>query len=358
MSELKNLRVFNFRNIEALEIKVNSPLLCLWGDNAQGKTNILEALYLTSNTKSFRSGNPSDWIRKGEKTALVSVDIDDRCGPCTLSYSVDKNGRQFFMGKNRLSGIKEVISRLRLISYSPNSHEIILGDDGERRRFLDRLIYSIHPIHLDNLVRYNKALKNRNMAIKQNADYRIWDTLIAEYGSKISHKRNEAVRDVKDYFRETFNSFFDDKKDLNISYVPSGSLDSSELLKKLAKTSKSDEEQGMTTVGPHRDKIDIMLDFMDARKTVSTGQAKLMAFIFKILKLSFIRRFGHEKPIFLYDDVNAFLDEKRLLQLIEIIKKENVQIIATAVDNSLFKNLFSDSVQFITVSKGSVVDGC
>ncbi len=356
MTELTNLKVLNFRNIEDAEINISSPFVCFCGENAQGKTNILEAFYLATNIRSFRTGSISDWVRKDQKQAFVSAKITDTLGDYTIGYSLDKNERKFFIDKNKLNGIRDIISRIRVISYSPSSYELVLGDDGERRRFLDRVVYSIDQSHLNDLVCYNKTLKNRNASIKQKEDYTVWDKILAKYGSRIIKKRILAIEMMQDYLTETFNLFFGDKKSLCLNYLYTAGVEEDQILSKLKKTHKLDEDQKATTVGPHRDKIEILFDGLEAKKTVSTGQAKLISFIFKISKLRFIKKYSKKKPIFLYDDVSAFLDEKRLLQLIEIIKKEDVQIISTAVDNSLFKKLFSDSVQFITVREGRVLN--
>jgi len=354
VAELSSLKIQNFRNIEGVNLKIKSPFVCFYGENAQGKTNILESIYLMANVRSFRSGGIGDWIRHDEKSSHVSAVVKDEFGPYNLSYSLTKNDRKYLIDDNRIKSIKDVISRLRIISYSPSSYELVLGDDGERRRFLDRVVYSIDPSHLDDLVVYNKALKNRNAAIKQKSDYGIWNNILAKHGSRIVRKRIEAVSMMQSYLDETYLKFFNDGSSVNVAYCPTGGIEELEILEKLIKNSRADEDQRSTTSGPHRDRIEIQLDGVEAKKVVSTGQAKLIAFIFKISKLRFIRSYSKKKPIFLYDDVSAFLDEKRLLQLIEIIKKEQVQIISTAVDNSLFKSLFSDSVQFITVREGRV----
>jgi len=356
VTELRSLKVLNFRNIEDAEVNITSPFVCFCGDNAQGKTNILEAFYLTTNIRSFRTGNIADWIRKDQKQAYVSAKIADNLGDYTIGYSLDKNERKFFIDKNKLKGIRDIISRIRVISYSPSSYELVLGEDGERRRFLDRVVYSIDSSHLNDLVCYNKTLKNRNASIKQKEDYTMWDNMLSKYGSRIIKKRILAIEMMQSYLSETFNLFFDNKKRVSLNYLYTAGVEDDQILNKLKKIRKTDEDQKSTTVGPHRDKLEILFDGVEAKRIVSTGQAKLISFIFKISKLRFIKGYSKKNPIFLYDDVSAFLDEKRLLQLIEIIKKENVQIISTAVDNSLFKKLFSDSVQFITVREGRVLN--
>lgn len=356
MAELKSLRIQDFRNIEEAELDIKAPFVCFYGDNAQGKTNILEAIYLTANLRSFRSGNHPEWIRSGSKYSHVSALIKDELSTYKIGYHLSRNERRYFIDTNKTAGLKDIITRIRIISYGPNSHELVLGDDGERRRFIDRVVYSIDQKHLDDLIIYNKALKNRNAAIKQNEQYHIWDHIIAKHGSRIVKKRIESINMIREYLVTTFGEFFANRHKIDLEYVPTAGIEESQILDKLIKTAKIDEDQRTTSSGIHRDRIQIYLDGYDAKKVVSTGQAKLISFIFKIAKLRFIREYSKRSPIFLYDDVSSFLDEKRLLQLIGIIKKEDSQIISTTVDNSLFRRLFSDSVQFITVREGRLIN--
>ncbi|MEI6079404.1 MAG: DNA replication and repair protein RecF [bacterium] len=355
MARIDRLRIYSFRNIDEAVIDIQSPFVCFYGQNAQGKTNILEAIYLMSNTRSFRSGSVPDWIQSGKEESKVTGEISDELGEYSLGFKLKTNRKELFINEKPVSGLKDVIRRLRIISYNPSSYELILGDDTERRRFFDRVVYSIDADHLDDVVYYNKVLKNRNMSLKQRQDYRVWDEFIASIGEKIIARRINAIKLMQQYFDDTFKLFFDNST-VALDYIPSGGTSKTDILKNLQITAKIDEARGFTGVGAHRDKIDIIFNGSHAKKVVSTGQAKLIAFLFKVAKTRFIKEFSKKSPIFLYDDVSAFLDEERLMQLIDIIKKEDIQIMSSSVDNNLFRKLFSDSVQFITVREGRVVN--
>ncbi|MCX6112182.1 MAG: DNA replication and repair protein RecF [Proteobacteria bacterium] len=357
MARIDSLRIYNFRNIEEAVVKIQSPFVCFYGQNAQGKTNILEAIYLMSNVRSFRSGSVPDWIQKGKEESSVMAEVDDDLGSYKAGFKLKNGKREFLINEKQTEGIKSIIKRLRIISYNPSSYELILGDDGERRRFFDRVVYSIDTDHLDDVIYYNRVLKNRNTALKQKQDYRLWDDFIANTGERIISRRIKAMELMQDYFTDTFHLFFNDSSNVVLKYRPSAGTSKEEILKRLGTDVRIDEFKGATGSGPHRDRIDIIFNDSDAKRVVSTGQAKLIAFLFKVAKTRFIKEFSKKSPIFLYDDVSAFLDEKRLLQLIDIIKKEDVQIVSTSVDNNLFRKLFSDSVQFITVREGSVING-
>ncbi len=357
MAEIEFFKIRSFRNLEEVDVKIKSPFVCFYGQNAQGKTNILESLYLLSNIRSFRSGNTADWIMHGQKQSKALFGIKDEIGRFTMGYEVNKGFRTYFIDDKQIKGIRELIERLRIISYSPSSYELILGDDSERRQFFDKVVYSMDTRHLEDVVYYNKALKNRNASLKLGKDHSIWNEFLASSGERIISRRLRAIDLMQGYFKDTFSLFFGDDGVLDFIYKPSAGTTSTEIKNKLEKESRKDEIRQTTSYGPHRDRIYIMLNGRDAKTTVSTGQAKLIAFLFKIAKIRFIKEFSGKKPIFLYDDVSAFLDEKRLCQLVEIIKKEEVQILSSSVDNNLFRTLFSDSVQFITVREGRVDNG-
>ncbi len=356
MTKIRQLNIRSFRNIDEALIDIRSPLVCFHGQNAQGKTNILEAVYLVANPRSFRSGTNSEYVKIGKKESSVHIKINDDIGDYTAGIKVFGERKEVYINSKKVRSIKEVIKNLKIIAYVPNSYELVLGDDAERRRFIDKFCFYMDQEHIDDIVYYNNVLKNRNAALKKKADYSLWDDLIAEKGEKIISRRMEKLSIIDTYIRDTFRIFFEDSTGINISYRPSGGVSKKDLLLKLENSRNIDEQRGFTAIGPHRDKLDIVYLGVDARRVVSTGQAKLIAFLLKIAKARAIKSISGKAPVFLYDDVNAFLDERRLVQLIEIIKKEKLQILSSSVDNNLFRRLFSDSVQFITVREGRVIN--
>ncbi|MBN1114262.1 MAG: DNA replication and repair protein RecF [Oligoflexia bacterium] len=357
MAFLRQLQVFSFRNIGEAGIRVESPFMCLYGQNAQGKTNILESIYLLSNTRSFRPGGVSDWIMHGKDALQVKAIISDSVSDYEVSYSARKDKRQYCLDGNRQKSIKNILNQLKIISYSPSSFELITGLETEKRRFFDKLAFCLDTSHLDDLVYYNRLLKNRNLALKNGIEYRIWDELLAVTGIRISGRRGKAVEYLGNYLQDTFTGFFEEIKKTEIRTCSNVCEDPAGYMHRLKESRKTDEIKGVTTVGPHRDIFDVIIDGINVKRTLSTGQAKLLAFLFKIAKCRLIKEYSGNKPVFLYDDASIFLDENRFIKLIEIIKKEKIQIIATSVDKTLFNRLFSDTVQLINVDKGSVLDG-
>lgn len=354
MSLLGNLRINNFRNIEELKIKVTSSMVCIYGDNAQGKTNIVEAIYLLGNSKSFRNVTLVDVLKFNEKNSFVSAEFKDEDGTFDVSYSFDKEKKTYNFNSNTLSSIKNIYSKLRIVAYTPASYLLILGNENERRLFFDRVAFSINKQHLENLINYNKIIKNRNIMIKQNKKFYILDGILAELNEKIICARIKAVEEIEKIVQNIFVSFFVDVNNLKIRYKSSCGFKKEEILENIKKNKDKDICCACTTIGSHRDIFDIKIDDVNAKKIISTGQNKLLSLLLKLAKIEIIKKYSDINPIFIFDDAGAFLDKDKFLQLADYIKKIKVQIFFTSVDKSLFENDLFDSVQLLKVEKGEL----
>jgi DNA replication and repair protein RecF len=356
VSYIKKLKFSNFRNLSNINVDFKNNFVCFYGKNAQGKTNILESIFLLANLKSFRSSNTIDFLKRGSEFSKVEAVLEDNISKYSVCFNLDKNGkRTFFLDNKKLKSIKNIINRLMIVSYTPDTYNLIIGEDSKRRKFLDKIIFSLDSKYLEELINYNKVLKNRNVSLKEGKNFHIWDDLLIKYALIISSKRFKIVEIIKKDLKRLYKKFFENSS-IDIVYKPSLGFTKIEALSKLKKQNKKDKIYGFSSLGIHRDKIEILVNKQEAKREISTGQAKLISFILKILKIEKIREFSGKNPIFIYDDVNVFLDESRLFKLLEIIKEKDIQIIASSVDNSLFKSLFSDSVQLITVSEGSLIN--
>lgn len=354
MLKLNHLSIRNFRNIKELDLKIDSSFTCFVGENAQGKTNILESVYLLSNLRSFRYSDLSTYLKEGEEKSIVKADLKDNLGAYNISYELTKKDKKYFLNKKPVQSIRNIVSDVKIIAYTPDTYNLISGEDSYRRNFLDKTIFFTDDSYINDLINYNKVLKNRNAALKNNKDYTLWDNLYCKYSEIINKNRIKILDEIKPFINNYFNKFFKNI-DLNINYKNTLPLDKNGILEKIKKDSQKDEKLGFTNSGPNRDKIEILLNNKEVKKVFSTGQIKLLAFIFKLAEIEIVKNFTKKNIIFLYDDVSAFLDKEKITQLIEIIKEKNIQILSSSVDNSLFKERFSDSVLFITVRDGRLV---
>jgi len=350
---LDNIYIKNFRNIRELKLKINSSSVCFYGDNAEGKTNILEAIYILSNLKSFRYSNLNDLVNFDEKKALVEANfINDF--EFNLSYEITKDNKNYKINNNAINSIKEIYNVLRIVAYTPNSYYLLLGSENEKRLFFDKLSYSINAKHIDNLIYYNRVLKQRNILIKQNKKFNIYDELLAESGSKIVEIRNQAITEIEDDIKLNFKNYFNNINDIKIKYKSYLGNTKKEILKNLSKNIEKDKAYQCTCYGTHRDIFEIKINNINTKKIISTGQSKLLTLLFKLAKLKIIKKYTKIKPIFLFDDTSSFLDIGRFKQVVDNIKELEVQIFFSTVDKSLFTEYFFDSVKVLKVINGEV----
>lgn len=335
----------------------NSSMVCFYGDNAQGKTNIVEAISLLANSKSFRNISLSDLLKFNEKNSFVNGTFNDVDGVFDVSYSFDKEKKTYKLNYNNLSSIKEIYDKLRIVAYTPASYLIVLGNENERRLFFDRVAFSIEKGHLDNLINYNKIIKNRNVMIKQNKKFFILDEMLAGLNEKIILARIMAVNEIERTIQNLFSNFFNEVKSLKIKYRSTCGYTKNEILDNFKKNKEKDICCLCTTLGVHRDIFDIKMNDISAKKIISTGQNKLLSLLLKLAKLEIIKKYSGISPIFIFDDAGAFLDKDRFLKLADYIKEIRVQIFFTSVDKSLFESDLFDSVQMLKVEKGELKNG-
>jgi len=351
VAELKKLRVVNFRNIKKQEIEFKGKNICFWGNNAQGKTNLLESIYLMANLRSFRNGLPEDWINMAEQATSVYGDFTNNQSGFDIKILLDKTKKEYFLNEKKTKSLKDIMENLRIIAYSPTSYEIITGSESFRRSFFDKVCFALDPSYLTDLVYYNKTLLNRNTALKNKKNFTLWDDVIAKVTVKISEKRKLAGSQIETYVKQLFSVFFEDVQDIEIKYKNNTGFSYKEVMENLEKSSKKDISYGYTNVGSHRDVYEIKLKGTNAKKIVSTGQAKLLSFLLKLAKSRLIKKEGNVNPIFLFDDVNAFLDIDRFKKLIEMLAQEQMQVFFTSVDKNILKN-YAEDIQLINVEDG------
>lgn len=357
MSFIESISIKNFRNIEELNLKFSSSNICFYGNNAEGKTNILEAIYLLGNTKSFRSTFLNDLINFNKKSAIVGSTINsDKIGKFNIEYTLNKDSKKYKLNDNLINSIKDIYSKLSIVVYSPSSYQIILGSECARRVFFDRIAYSIEQSHLENLIYYNKLIKNRNLLIKQNKKFYIYDELIADTSVQIIELRKKAVNNIESFSSDKFISYFKSINTFHVKYKTSSGNTKNEILENLFKNRIKDKNYLCTTNGVHRDYFEIKVNGILAKKYFSTGQSKLLSLLFKLAKIQIIRKYSKIKPVFLFDDAGTFLDKNRFLQIVNNIKEIDSQIFFTSTDISLFDGNFFDSVQLLKVKKGEVKD--
>jgi DNA replication and repair protein RecF len=341
--KISSLLVHNFRNIEQAELQLSPGLNVFWGNNAQGKTSLLEAAYVGISGKSFRSYAPKkDWITNGKSYGSLILNLTDRRefeAKVELCTNDGKKWTSLINGKK--ASHQQIRSRVPIVAFSPEDHVLIRGSSDERRSFLDDLLTDVCPGYLEALERFHRALKQRNQALKSSdrESIHVWSKLLAESGIEICALRRATWEDFAFRFREVVDGLFAHTPyKLNLKWrsnLNPEEMSSTEAYFQLLESSMTvDLALGWTRRGPHRDDFAIEIDGQDSRAQASQGQARLLALGLKWLHSEWLRRARKEPPVFLIDDFSSELDEERRSTLIGRIRDLEAQVFVSSTDAS------------------------
>ena len=342
---LKSVELNNFRNYESLHMELDSGTNILYGDNAQGKTNILESIYVSGTTKSHKGSKDREMIRFGCEESHIRT-IVEKGG---VDYQID-----IHLKKNRSKGIainripirkaSELFGILNLVFFSPEDLNIIKNGPSERRRFLDLELCQLNKLYLYELTLYNKILNQRNKLLKDiifrpelKDTLSVWDDQLVESGKKIIEAREEFVRELGVIVQKIHKRLSGDKEELILSYEPDSRAE--ELEQKMREYRERDLKFGQTTAGPHRDDLSFFLDQVDIRRFGSQGQQRTSALSLKLSEIELVKKSIHETPILLLDDVLSELDSNRQNFLLNSIHDIQTLITCTGLDEFV-KNRF------------------
>lgn len=335
---IESIELKNFRNYEELNMEFDKGTNILYGDNAQGKTNVLEAVYLSGTSKSHKGSKDREMIRFGMdechiKTIVRKMDIP---------YRID-----IHLKKNRPKGIavngipikkaSELFGIVNIVAFSPEDLNIIKSGPQERRRFIDLELCQLDKLYVYNLVNYNKALNQRNQLLKDLAfrsdlmdTLDIWDMQLAEYGKKIIERRREFLLSLDEMIYDIHRRLTGELEELHIYYEPS--CGEEELEEQLRRGRERDLRQKITNIGPHRDDISFFIKENDLRKYGSQGQQRTAALALKLAEIEIVKRIIKDTPILLLDDVLSELDSKRQNHLLNNIHGIQTIITCTGLD--------------------------
>ncbi len=327
---LKKLNACSFRNIKNAQIEFSEGTNLLIGENAQGKTNVIEAIYLFVRGKSFRGSDEKELLRFGDEGFRISVEYEDKNGLYNLEYAVFGRERRRLKNGVKLSGQAELIGNLKAVLFSPDDLSFVKGGPDMRRAFLNVAISQCYPSYIGIYSNYKKTLENRNSLLKKASkgeyidenELLSWSYELAEYASRIYLYRIEYLKKLEVYAKEFMKSISENKEEISVYYDSEIEKENIEEIKEEYKkvyTAKTDKEKivGTTLYGPHRDDIRIDINEKDSRKYASQGQQRSIVLSFKLSEGEVIKELFGEYPIYLFDDVLSELDEKRRKFVIE-----------------------------------------
>jgi len=355
---VKLLELSNFRNYKSLSLELNNHNNILYGDNAQGKTNILEAIYMCGTTKSHKGNKDKEIIKIGENEAHIRMIIEKE----SVARKIDMHLRRNKSKGVAIDGIPikkslELFGLINLVFFSPEDLSIIKDGPLQRRRFVDMQLSQTDKMYLHNLYNYNKIIVQRNNLLKQIKNNKaleetldIWDEQLIMYGKSIIVRRIEFVEELNEIVYEIHRKLSGSLEKLCIKYEPSISIDLFE--KKLKNVREKDICFGTTSIGPHRDDISFYINDIDIRKYGSQGQQRTSALSLKLAEIELVKRNIKDNPILLLDDVLSELDRKRQNYLLNSIS--NIQTIVSCTGLEEFVNNRFDIDKIYKVKEGKV----
>lgn len=347
---IKKLEVVSFRNIETEVIEPSEGVNLIYGNNAQGKTNILEGIWLFTGCRSFRGAKDSELINFNKPKALLSLDYYGYEREQNFFLEIEK-GRKFMHNGVKKPSASKIMGEFLAVVFSPVHLSLIKDGPYERRKFLDIAISQLKPKYALTLSNYNKALQQRNILLKDIAYHSelydtldIWEDRLSFYAGEIIRQRVGYINKLSYLCKEIYSGISSGKEDIDISYYqqcPAYGSDKNELyenIKNLLYASrKNDIATGFTSVGPHRDDLAIKIDGLLARSYGSQGQQRSAALALKLSEAGMIKEFTSEQPVALLDDVMSELDENRQNYILNHIK--DWQVFITCCDPNSVSNL-------------------
>ena len=352
---IKNIKIKNFRNYKEEEINLEKNINIFYGENAQGKTNIIEAIFLCSLGKSFRAKKDIEMIKLNEKNAVVELEYEktDREGKIKIELGNKKN---IYLNGIKIKKLSELLGNLNIVIFTPDDINILKGGPQNRRRFLDIMISQMKPNYMYNLNLYQKTIEQRNNYLRQIREFNksdemleIWDEKLVDYACKIYEYRKEFMKKINEKIVNIHSEITDNKEKIKIEY--NSDCDSREkYIELLKQRRKLDIIKGYTTKGIHRDDFKIFINERELGIYGSQGQHRTSILSLKMAELDIIKEEIGEYPILLLDDFMSELDEKRRKHLLE--KISNIQVIITCTDKIKLEN---KDVLIYNVKDGKVI---
>lgn len=357
---IKNLILSNYRNYNELQLEFSKYVNVFIGDNAQGKTNILEAIYYCAFAKSHRTSKDKELISWERDVAHISIDIGKSRLDKKIKINILSNGKKAItVNSIKIKKIGELFGTFNVVMFSPEDLKIIKESPGIRRRFIDMEICQISSKYYHNLVQYNKVLNERNVLLKGrslNDDMLdIYDEQLVSYGEYVIKKRLEYLSKLNFYGKEIHKDITSQKEEIEFKYQ-SAIKDLNKIkisFDYLLKNSrKKDFEKGITTVGPHRDDFSVYINNIETKSYGSQGQQRTAVLTMKFSSLRIIKEVTGEYPILLLDDVLSELDFNRKRYVLSCIG--DIQTIITCTGSNDIKDYLDSKSKIFKVSNGII----
>jgi DNA replication and repair protein RecF len=357
-----------FRNLADERVELGRHTTVLYGPNGQGKTNFLEACYLTTTLRALRAQKLAELIRIGsEQPAIVRSRFELAAGVREVEVEVARDGRSARVDGKAVRDPDELFGGVATVAFTPDDLQVVKGGPEGRRRLLDRAAQNRHPAHLADARQYARALRSRNELLRQQAAPELiasFDEPVARLGASLRRRREEVLRGIEPHARRAFAEVARGEAPLRLAYLAAGrdsdglaeggdSLEA-RLLEALRRRLPRDRERGYTSVGPHADDLALLLGDSSARIFASQGQSRAIVLAFKIGEIENLRAAQGRAPLLLLDDVSSELDPSRNAFLMKYLGGLDGQVVLTTTDPKLVAKSAVGEAVFQRVESGRI----
>ncbi len=333
---LLRIGVRGFRNLQEAQIETARRFSVFHGENAQGKTNLIEAVHLLSNLQSFRTRRPRDLIEAGGENALLKGRVVGREGEVDLRVALDGQGRTAWVDDKVPESTAQYLAHFQTVLFSPADLDLARGSQDQRRRYLDRASFVRDASHLGALREYTRALRQRNFALRGDpSSLDVWDETLCGAAIRVRAARGATLAGVAPAVAAIHGDISGGNDEVRLAYDPSGPGDPGDLeafREALAEARETDRRLGFTTVGPHRDALRVRIGGRPVESHASQGQLRTLALSLKLGLLLWGRDQLGEEPVFLLDDPGSELDSRRLGYLGDFLARWSGQVLVAVTD--------------------------
>lgn len=368
---LKTIHLRQFRNYQDQKVEFSAAKTILVGNNAQGKSNLLEAVELLATLRSHRMARDRDLVQEGEAVATINATLERQIGEIDLSLTLRRNARRSVaLNGESVRRQMDFLGVLNAVQFSSLDLDLVRGGPEGRRNWLDTLLIQLEPVYAHILQQYHQVLRQRNAFLKKNQDspptnqhteqLAIWDAQLATTGTRVIRRRDRAIQRLAPIAAAWHSSISGSTENLQIQYAPNVPVVPNNpeavqpaFLAKIQQRALAELYRGTTLVGPHRDEIELSINQTPARQYGSQGQQRTLVLALKLAELQLIEEVVKEPPLLLLDDVLAELDPSRQNQLLDAIQ-DRFQTLITTTHLSSFDSQWLKSSQILFVKSGEI----
>ncbi len=367
---LKRLHLRQFRNYHDQQVEFLAPKTILVGQNAQGKSNLLEAVELLATLRSHRTTRDRDLVYTDQPAGQITAELERDSGPLEMVLNLRSNGRRSLsVNSETVRRHLDFLGNLNAVQFSSLDLDLVRGGPGERRNWLDGVLVQLEPLYAHLWQQYNQVLRQRNAFLKHHHDptdldssqLQLWNQQLAKTGTHVTRRRHRLVARLAPLAQHWHQAISGSSELLQVNYAPNVSLEQDQpeivyqaFLDKIAQRAIAEQHQATTLVGPHRDEIELTINQTPARQYGSQGQQRTLVLALKLAELKLIEEVLGEPPLLLLDDVLAELDLQRQNQLLETIQ-DRFQTLITTTHLGAFDAQWLKSAQILNVRSGQIL---